>query len=264
LFLKENHERLGPALIAALTAAAAAACLAYVLRRSAPFSWERVPSPHLAADYLLLLAILLFASDLAYVEAQFRVLGPQWPHHLLVAAIVALAAAYRFDSRSALTLGLTSFAAWRGVSAGMPFAPGASAGSAGAVRWNAIACGALYVAAGALSLRARRKAHFEPVYVTAGLLLCYGAVLSGAWGPAGQWLVWLAALAALAGAGLAVFYRLRRPLEFAIALAAISLGGLRALGEFISGPSGFLLVAIWSAACLVVLVAATRRLRRAA
>jgi len=63
--------------------------------------------------------MLLLGSDFAYVEAQFRLLGPNWPEHLLVVAIVYFAAAYRFDSRAVLALALTSLAAWRGVSAGI-------------------------------------------------------------------------------------------------------------------------------------------------
>lgn len=264
LFLKENHERLGPALIAALAGAAALGCLAYVVRRSPPFSWGPVASPHIAVDYLLLLAVLVFAADLAYVETQFRLLGPNWPYHLLLVAIAGFAAAYRFDSRAVLTLALTSFAAWRGVSVGMPFADGGAAtGSPGAVRGNAIVCGLLYVAAGIVSVRKRRKAHFEPVWVTGGLVLVFGALLSGAWGHGSEpWPLWEAALFLLAAAVMAIAYRLRRPLDFAIALAAVYLGGLRALEGLISGPGDMLIVAAWSIGALVVLIAATRRLRR--
>ena len=267
LFLKENHERLGPALVAALAGAAALACFLYVARRAPAFSWGAVESPHVAVDYLLLLSMLLFASDLAYVEAQFRVLGPNWPWHLLAVAIVYFAAAYRFDSRAVLTLALTSFAAWRGVSVGMPFfaAPAVASGSPGAVRANAIACGVLYVAAGIASVRLRRKAHFEPVWVTAGLLLVFGAVLSGAWGRGSDpWILWEGVLVVLAAIVMAVAYRLRRPLDFAIALAGLWIGGLRAIGDIISGSSDTAFLALWSVAALVVLIAATRRMRSAA
>jgi len=237
--------------------------MAYVLRRGPAFSWAAVASPHIAVDYVLLLAMLLFAADLAYVEAQFRLLGPNWPWHLLLVAAVYFAAAYRFDSRSVLTLALTSFAAWRGVSVGMPFADASPAGgSPGAIRANAIVCGLLYVAAGVVSVRRSRKAHFEPVWVTAGLVLLFGAFLSGAWGHGARWPLWEAALFVLAAGVMAIAYRLRRPVDFAIGLAAAYLGGLHALESLLSGPGGMLIVAGWSIAALVVLIAATRRLRR--
>jgi hypothetical protein len=71
----------------------------WVIRSAPPFSWGEVESPSVAFDYVLLLGLLLFASDLAYVEAQFTLLGPRWVHHLLVVASVYVVAAYRWDSR---------------------------------------------------------------------------------------------------------------------------------------------------------------------
>ena len=70
------------------------------------------------------------------------------------------------------------------------------------------------------------------------------------------------ALFVVAGAVMAVAYRLHRSLDFAIALAAVYIGGLRALEGLLSGPGDMLIVAAWSIAALVVLIAATRRLRR--
>src|SRR6185369_11727257 len=116
LLVVEHHRSIGPVAIAGSIALAAAACLVWVVRRAPPFSWEEVPSPRVAFDYVLLLGLLLFASDLAYVEAQFTVLGPRWAHHLLVVGAVYLLAAYRWDSRTVLGLALTTLAAWRGVS----------------------------------------------------------------------------------------------------------------------------------------------------
>jgi len=264
IFLKENHDRIGPAAIAAAIGAAALGCLWYASRRLPPFSWGSVESPHVAADYVLVLAMLLVGADLAYVESQFRVLGPNWAYHLLIVSVVYLVAAYRFDSRAVLTLALTSFAAWRGVAVGMPFGSShyeAAAGSPGAVRANAIGVGLLYVAVGVLSARGRRKAHFEPVWAAAGMILVFGGVLSGVLDDGGAWIAWLAALAVLGAVALLACWRLRRPLEFAIATAALYVGGFRLLGEITHGQGALLIVAAWSTAALVFLIRATRRLK---
>jgi hypothetical protein len=265
LFLKENHEKLGPAAVAAVVGAAVVACLAYVVRRAPPFSWSATESPHVAVDYLLLLAMLLFAADLAYVESQFRWLGPNWAYHLLAVAVVYFVAAYRFDSRAVLTLALTSFAAWRGVEVGMPlFGRAASSGSPGLVRANAIGCGLLYLAAGAFSLRSKRKPHFEPVYVTGGLVLLFGAMVNGAWDRRAyeQWFLWLIALFVVSAVVGVVAYRLRRALDFGIAVAAFYLAGIRILDESGHGRSESFLTAAWSLAALVALIYATRRMKR--
>jgi len=265
LFLKENHDRIGPAAIAAIIAAAAAACLWYAARRTPAFTWGEAPSTHVAADYLLLLSMLLFGADLAYAESQFRLLGPHWSWHLLIVSVVYLVAAYRFDSRAVLTLALTSFAAWRGVAVAMPFgaARHGDAATAGEVRLNAIAVGILYVAAGVVTARTRRKAHFESVWVASGMVLLFGALLSGVYGSHGDWIAWEAALVVLCGAALAASWRLRRPLEFGIATAALYLGGLRLLGEALDSQLTLLIIAAWSVGALVFLIRSTRRLRRA-
>src|SRR5262249_1753514 len=145
LFLKENHDRIGPAAITAILTLGAAACLAFVARRSPPFTWAASPSPHVAADYVLLLGVLLAGSDLAYVETQFRVLGPDWAYPLLVLSLLAATAAFRFDSRVVLSLALSSFAAWRGLSARAPFEAVLHDHTA-TLRANAIGCGLLFLA----------------------------------------------------------------------------------------------------------------------
>src|SRR4029077_13204193 len=111
------HQRdIGPVAIAGAIGLAAGVCFSSVIRRAPRFSWGEVASPSLAFDYVLLLGLVLFASDLAYVEAQFTLLGPSWAYHLLIVAAVYLLAAYLWDSRTVLALALTTLTAWRGVS----------------------------------------------------------------------------------------------------------------------------------------------------
>jgi predicted membrane protein DUF2157 len=261
LFLKENHERLGPVAIGTLLALAAAVCLGYAWRRLPPFTWGSAGATHLGADYVLLLGVLLIGADLGYLEVQLHLLGAEWPYHLLVGSVVAFLLAYRFDSRSVLSLALTSFAAWRGVAVSLSLAERSASGIP-AVRANALACGVLFVAAGIASARTARKPHFEPVYVRLGLLLLFGALLTGAFGSAtASWFLWEIALLALAAVVIAVAYRLRRPLDFSIGVLAAYFGLLRILFHATHDASGFLIVAASSVAVVVLLIRAQRRMR---
>lgn len=261
LFLKENQDRLGPAALASLIGLAAAICLVFVFRRSPPFSWHRTPTPHIAVDYVLLLGVLLIASDLAYIETQFRWLGQRWPEHLLIVSLLYLFAAYRFDSRAVLSLALTSFAAWRGVSAALPFSADPR-GYGPAVRANALACGVLFVAIGILSARLKRKPHFEAVWVTLGLLLLFGGLLSGVFKETGSdWPLWEVALFLCAGIVIAVAYRLRRPLDFALGVLAAYLGALRWLAEALEGAALAFTIGISSLALIAFLIRAQRRMK---
>jgi len=260
-----HQEEIGPLAIAVGIALAAAGSLIWVARRAAPFSWGEIPSPNVAFDYVLLLGLLLVAADLAYVEVQFTVLGPRWAYHLLIVGVLYLLAAYRWDSRTALGLSLTTLAAWRGLSLSLvPAALGL--GVAADLRASAIALGALYVAAAALSTRLARKGHFEQVFANAGLLLLLGGLLSGVLDDRQAWSMWLAAVLLTAGGVMAVAFRLGRSLYFAVGLVAAYIALVRLLFEpFRYGRHAdsipLLLAALLGSAGLAVIFWAHRRMR---
>jgi len=257
LLIKENLDRIGPVVIASALGLAAAAALAWVWRTAPPFSWERVPSPGLAFDYVLLLGVLLAAADLAYVEARFTPLGPNWPWHLLLVSLFAAAMAVRFDSRIVFSLALATFAAWRGVSVAH-FGAGLLDTRDDLVRWNAIGCGVLFVVLGLVLARAGRKAHFEPAAVHLGCLLVLGGLASGL-GDRG-WAGWAAALL-LAGAGLAAWaYGTRRFPLFAYGVLGGYLGLTRFVFEGVEALGCFW-IAFTSILMILGLVAVQRRMR---
>jgi hypothetical protein len=262
LFLKENQDRIGPVAIAALLAAAAAGCLLYVFRRSPPFSWDATGEGHVAADYLLLLSVLLTGSDLAYIETRFRFLGANWPYHLLVVSVIAFAAAYRFDSRVVLSLALSSFAAWRGLSTRWPLLT-AWDGRAEEVRANAMACGVLFLGAALVSVRAKRKAHFEGVFTAFGWLLLFGALLSGVFDVRTNWFLWEIAAVGAAAAVIVFAYRSRRLFDFTVGVVAGYLALLRLWKASGAAEELFFLgIAVSSLAVIVLLAATYRSMRR--
>src|SRR5579864_895080 len=262
LLVRQNLDRIGPLAIATVLGLAAAAALAWVARVAPPFSWQEVASPNLAFDYILLLGLLLVAADLAYCEVQLGLAESQRAWHVLLVAALAGLAAFRFDSRVAFSLSLTTFAAWRGVA----LVDAANARAWGAAtpwpawRWNAIACGILFAGLGLGLAHWRRKAHFEPVAVHLGCLLALGGIATGIDEPA-----WGAALL-LAGAALAaVAYRNRRFPLFAYGVVAAYAGVTRLLAEVSHDAAlGCLWFAASSAAVIAVLLVAHRRMREPA
>lgn len=262
ILLKENVERIGPSAIAGAVGLAAGICLAWAWRRAAPPSWGETAATHPAFDYVLLLGALLAAADLAWVETQTKLLGPSWPLHLLVVALFYFALAFRFDSRMLLSLALASFAAWRGVSLSIAHAS-LGAGDDARLRAEALATGALFVVVGIVSARAGKKAHFEDVWVNAGVLLLLGGLLSGAFAAPG-WPAWLAALLVVSATVAAAAYRWKRTLPFAQAVLAAYFGLLRAV--FSGGGGDFagrmLLAAVLGCAALATIFLAHRRMRQ--
>lgn len=109
LFLKKNIDQIGHLTLILVIAVASAACYAITWMR------RRAGKASAADDYLLLLGALLLSADVAYFETQYRTLGENWRHYLLIMAGIHGATAYLYDSRVVLSLALTSLAGWMGI-----------------------------------------------------------------------------------------------------------------------------------------------------
>ncbi|MCJ7453470.1 MAG: DUF2157 domain-containing protein [Steroidobacteraceae bacterium] len=138
--LARNLDRLGPMVIVLAVVLAASAC-------SVPAVRARLAgrTPGFAADYLLLLAVLLASADLAYAERQFNLLGPLWSWHLLLLAVVGAAIGYTFGSALVIAAALTALAGWFGVGGSVGDALHA-AFSTPELGGRALACAALIAA----------------------------------------------------------------------------------------------------------------------
>jgi len=180
VLVQQNLDRIGPVAIAAGLWLAAAGALLWAQRHAPAFTWGKAPAGHLAFDYILLLGVLLTGAALAYTEVKFTPLGAAWSTHLLIMSVFAGALAVWGDSRTVAGLALSTFAAWRGVSA----SPLSGAFWSGperetAIRWNAGLTGLLFVGLGVLLVRTNKKAHFEPLAAHLGWLLVLASILSG-------------------------------------------------------------------------------------
>lgn len=263
LLVRQNLAAIGPAAIAGGLGLAAALALAWVARFMPRFSWDEVPSPNLAFDYILLLGVLLASADLAYIEVQFTPLGPAWPWHLLIVAVLSGLLAFRSDSRVLFSLALSTFAAWRGVSLSY-LERGFWGGRADPLALNSVACGALFLVLGAGLARTGRKAHFEPVATYLGWILVLGGLAAGETESRGLGIFYEMALLA-AGAGLAAIgFRSARYGLFVLGILGAYFG---ASGLVLERISWSLEAALWwfvasAGCCLAVLIAGRRAMRR--
>lgn len=220
----EHLDRFGPLAVSAALTIAVSMCFFWVRRNAPPFSWGRAPSADPAFDYILLLGVLLASADVAYIEAQFTPLGPNWPWHLFWTSLFVTWASFRYDSRIVFSLALASFASWRGVSVSFLESDFGS-NFESSMRLNTMSCGLLFVGVGLLLLRTGKKGHFEPVATYLGWILVVLSIGSGALGSSdSSWGAYTAVLV-LVGSGLALesFRRRRFPL-FAIGVLSAYVG----------------------------------------
>jgi len=181
IMLARNLERIGPLGIALGIALVAAACAVPAMRAR-----RAGRAPTVAAEYLLLLAVLLGSADLAYAERQFTLLGPLWTWHLLLLAVVHGAIAYAFASPLVLAASLAALAGWFGVggTVGDVLHLSYSAPELGA---RALACAAVIAAWRYADRRARPDSRFSDVFDHfATNLAFWGAI---AWCTEWPWLV---------------------------------------------------------------------------
>lgn len=160
LVVKQNLDRIGPMMIVASIALAAALCYLPALR-----AWRAGVERRLPADLLLLLATLLVSVGIGYAEYRFNLFGDHWTGHFLVLAVLHGFAAYLLGSRLVLSVALTSFAVWIGAastfSGFFPLSRITVAGTA----WRTLACAAICVGLRHLhASRWRRDADFVGVH----------------------------------------------------------------------------------------------------
>ncbi|OGS27049.1 MAG: hypothetical protein A2297_10285 [Elusimicrobia bacterium RIFOXYB2_FULL_48_7] len=128
----------------------------------------------LLLDYILLFACLVYASDIAYIETHFKVLGDFWKNYMLFSSALFAFLAYRFDNRLILSMALTTLAAWFGFKF-QDF----NVSFREYHRIYAVIYGAMVLAAGIILNKRKIKEHFFDIYLNFGLNFIFIASVSG-------------------------------------------------------------------------------------
>ena len=131
--------------------------------------------PGMVVDYILYLACLTLAAELAYIEARFEVLRDYWDYYVLLSAFVYFFFAYRFDNRLVLSLALSTLAAWFGVKISR-----FDLISSDSLRAAAIGYGLIVSGGGLLLAHHGIKKHYLETYLHVGANVLFMALVSGA------------------------------------------------------------------------------------
>ncbi|MFN7978546.1 MAG: DUF2157 domain-containing protein [Vicinamibacterales bacterium] len=141
-------------------------CFAWMFARTPAFSRERVASPSLAFDYVLYLGCLVLGVELGYAQYRFPALQAQWDLLLLASSVVYFAAAYRFDNRFVLSLGIATLGGWFGVRVSrLEWIDGTT------TRLLALTYGLVVAAIGGATWQAGFKRHFLEGYLRVAALV---------------------------------------------------------------------------------------------
>lgn len=115
ILIYKNIDTIGHTVILLLLLAVCALCYYLCFKKSPGFSPEETWFEHPVYDYLVLLATILSASFIGYLQFQYRPFGDHIAVPTFLSAVIAMATAYYFDNRSALSIGITGLAAAIGI-----------------------------------------------------------------------------------------------------------------------------------------------------
>lgn len=110
-----NIDTIGHTVIIGAIAAGSAACFYYGFKKRRPYSHEEVKHESPLFDYVVLLGCLLFGLFIGYLQFQYNAFGYHYGLATILPALLYFAAAYLFDHKGILSLGITGVAAWAGI-----------------------------------------------------------------------------------------------------------------------------------------------------
>ncbi|MFT3794467.1 DUF2157 domain-containing protein [Flavobacterium sp.] len=115
IVIYKNIDTIGHTIILALLLAVCVGCYYCCFKKSPGFSPEEISFDNPVYDYLVLLATILSCIFIGYLQFQYHPFGSHLSVPTYISAFIALASAYYFDNRSALSIGITGLAAAIGI-----------------------------------------------------------------------------------------------------------------------------------------------------
>ena len=247
---------LGDAAILSILGLLMAGAFGYCFTRGPGYTNDEIESSSFGFDYVLYFGCLVLSATLAFIEARFAVFQG-WDTHLLIAALVFGALAYRFDNRFVLSLALSTLAGYLGLKIS-----NFDTLDTDRLRLAGFLYGAFLIGIGVLLHQRRIKAHFLDVYLQLGANALLIAAISGVLERDNGW-AYLVVLLAFAATSISLGVRYRR---FAFVTygtlygyAGLSVRLLDAMGGLIIGLTYFI---ITGSIVVILLVVLARRFGR--
>ena len=189
VLIYQNIDSIGHGVIVALIALITLGCFGYAYLKRSPFSWLEVKNPSQFADFALLLGCMMFLVLEGYLQFQYNLFGTKYGIATILPAIIFIPAAYYFDHRGVLSMGLTALASWVGVSIAPLSVLSDNDFSAPNFLFTAIALGLVLSATGLFSEYKDRKKHFSFTYLLLGSNLTLIATMTGMFNH-GNWFIY--------------------------------------------------------------------------
>jgi hypothetical protein len=190
VLIYQNLDTIGHGVIVALIAFITLGCFGFVLWKRQPFTWQEHLNPHTFTDFALLLGCSSFLVLEGYLQYQYDLFGTKYGLVTFLPAVLFFISAYFFDHRGVLSMGITAFASWVGVSIAPFSVLSQNDFSAPHFLNTAIGLGLGLSAVGLFSEYKNLKKHFSFTYLLLGSNLALIALLTAMFSQT-LWLVYV-------------------------------------------------------------------------
>lgn len=116
ILIYKNIDTIGHSIILLLMLALTVVCYVFSFKNSKGFSKHDIDFENPIYNYLVLLAVILSCSFMGYLQFQYQIFGTYFEISIFISAFIALASAYYFNNKSALSIGITALAMSLGIS----------------------------------------------------------------------------------------------------------------------------------------------------
>jgi hypothetical protein len=178
ILIYKNIDSIGHGVIIAAIGVGCVGCFAYCFKHAKPFNYDKVESPTVLFDYILLMGCLLLLTLIGYLQFTYNVFGTDWGLATFIPMILLFAAAYYFDHLGVLTLAITNLAAWAGFTVAPLKLLRSNDFTNDTLIISGVILGAALIAFGFFSAGRRIKEHFAFTYKNFGLHMLYISMLA--------------------------------------------------------------------------------------
>lgn len=179
ILVYKNIDTIGHQFILIFIALVCIGCFYYCLKNRLPFSTERVLSPNMIFDYLLLLGCLSFVIFIGYLQYQYNAFGNRYGLASFIPMLLLFFCAYYFDHLGVLSMGITNLAAWMGITVTPLQILKENDFNSGTIIVTGLILGALLITAALFTGHKKIKKHFEFTYTNFAVHILFISALAG-------------------------------------------------------------------------------------
>ena len=204
ILVYKNIDSIGHQFILLFIASVCIGCFYYCFKKKAPFSTERVSSPNMLFDYLLLLGCISLIIFIGYLQYQYNFFGNRYGLASFVPMLFLFFFAYYFDHSGVLSMGITNLAAWVGITVTPLEILKQNDFESGTIIVTALLLGAFLIAAAIITSKKKIKKHFEFTYNNFGMHILYISCLAAMFYFSNEYFLWFLLLM-----GMTVYFYLK-------------------------------------------------------